>query len=298
MKQRDAFAAFHPICNFIWFGFVLVFAVCLMHPAYLAVSFTAAAVYSIGLRGRKGVRSLLFFTLPLMLLTALVNPAFTHKGITLICYLPTGNPLTLESVIYGVLAAFMVASALRWFECYNEIMTSDKFVYLFGRIIPALSLVLSMALRFVPRFRAQYKRIREARLMLHPESDRKSVIGRIKGGVDVLSAMVTWSLENAIETGDSMRGRGYGLPGRTAYSIYSFHASDACLLAVILVLGGYVFAGMLLGAAQFACYPFIYGAEMTPLNISFIPAYAVLCFLPVIVDLNEAAAFRRAGIVR
>ena len=49
----------------------------------------------------------------------------------------------------------MLASVVLWFSSYNEVMTSDKFVYLFGRVIPALSLVLSMSLRFIPKFKAQ-----------------------------------------------------------------------------------------------------------------------------------------------
>ncbi len=43
--------------------------------------------------------------------------------------------------------------------------------------------------------------------------------------------MVTWSLENAIETADSMRARGYGLPGRTSFSIYRFDSRDSSALA-------------------------------------------------------------------
>jgi hypothetical protein len=42
-------------------------------------------------------------------------------------------------------------------------MTSDKFVYLFGEIIPALSLIFSMVLRLVPRLKAQSRVIANAR---------------------------------------------------------------------------------------------------------------------------------------
>jgi energy-coupling factor transport system permease protein len=31
----------------------------------------------------------------------------------------------------------MLISVITWFNCYSAVMTSDKFVYLFGRIIPA-----------------------------------------------------------------------------------------------------------------------------------------------------------------
>jgi energy-coupling factor transport system permease protein len=49
---------------------------------------------------------------------------------------PLRNPLTLESIFYGLAAAVMLAAVVLWFGCYNEVMTSDKFIYLFGRVIP------------------------------------------------------------------------------------------------------------------------------------------------------------------
>ncbi|MBE7055615.1 MAG: energy-coupling factor transporter transmembrane protein EcfT, partial [Ruminococcaceae bacterium] len=45
--------------------------------------------------------------LPALLLMALINPAFNHEGVTILYYLPGGNPLTLESVYYGFLSATM-----------------------------------------------------------------------------------------------------------------------------------------------------------------------------------------------
>ena len=107
------------------------------------------------------MRFTLLYMLPLLLMAAIVNPAFNHEGGTLLTYLPSGNPLTLESIVYGLAAATMLIAVIIWFSCYTEVMTSDKFVYLFGRIIPALSLVLSMTLRFVPKFKAQIKVVSE-----------------------------------------------------------------------------------------------------------------------------------------
>ena len=40
-----------------------------------------------------------------------------------------------------------------------------------------------------------------------------SLFARIRHGLNMLSILVTWALENAIETSDSMRSRGYGLRG-------------------------------------------------------------------------------------
>lgn len=66
----------------------------------------------------------------------------------------------------------MMVTVITWFSCCNVVMTSDKFVYLFGKLIPALSLILSMTLRFVPRFTAQIKVVTQAQRcvggMSHP----------------------------------------------------------------------------------------------------------------------------------
>ena len=155
MINRDAFSGYHPLVNFLFFALVLVFAMCFMHPLCLLVSLGSSTAYNLYLKGRKGLRFSLAFLLPMMLLAAVLNPAFNHEGITILAYTPNGNPVTLESLIYGAASALMLASVVQWFSCYNEVMTSDKFVYLFGRLIPALSLVLSMTLRFVPKFNAQ-----------------------------------------------------------------------------------------------------------------------------------------------
>ena len=150
MTSRDAFSACHPLVNFLYFGMVLVFSMFFMHPVCLAASLAAALAYALYLRGGRALRRDLLLILPLVLLTALLNPAFNHQGMTILAYFPNGNPLTGESLWYGLAAGTMVAAVILWFVCYNAVMTSDKFVYLFGRVIPSLSLVLSMTLRFVP----------------------------------------------------------------------------------------------------------------------------------------------------
>ena len=64
-------------------------------------------------------------------------------------------------------------------------MTSDKFVYLFGRVIPALSLVLSMTLRFVPKFKAQLQTVMEAQRCVGRDTSNGSLPQRLKSAVKV-----------------------------------------------------------------------------------------------------------------
>lgn len=274
------------MANFLYYGLVLLFSMCLMHPAYLAVSLLGAVCYCVYLRGQQAIRFAVLGLLPMAVLAALINPAFNHEGATILTYLPSGNPLTLESLWYGIAAAAMLAAVVLWFSSYNEIMTSDKFVYLFGRVIPALSLVLSMTLRFVPKFKAQMQTVSEAQRCVGRDCSNGSLLQRLKNAVKIFSVLLTWSMENAIETADSMRSRGYGLPGRTAFSIYRFDRRDRLALAALLALGAAVLAGAALDGLTWRYFPTVKWSG-GPVSLLTLTAYLALCAVPVILDRRE-----------
>lgn len=284
----NEFKTYHPIVNFIYFLFTIGFSCFFMHPVCLIISLLCGFTYSVILKGKKAIHTSLLYMLPTLLATALINPAFNHEGVTIIEYLPNGNPLTLESVAYGIAAATMLISVICWFSCYNEVMTSDKFIYLFGRIIPSLSLIISMTLRFVPRFTAQLKTVANSQRCMGRDISNGSILKRTKCGLSILSVMTTWSLENAIETADSMKSRGYGNPGRTSFSIFTFDKRDTTALVIILTLGIYAIIGNLTGGMYFRYFPSIRLAEFSAYGLSVFAAYFLLCVFPVAIEVKEA----------
>lgn len=292
MKNKDAFSAYHPLVNFLYFGLVIGFSMFFMHPVCLAISFLCVACYYIKLNGKKSFRFFVRYALPMLLLTAIINPAFNHQGSITLCYLPTGNPLTLESIVYGVAASFMLVAVLLWFNCYTAVMTSDKFVYLFGRVIPSMSLVLSMVLRFVPKFTAQFQAVKEAQAGMGRDMSNGSLWRRLRIAYTCLSIMITWSLENAIETADSMKSRGYGLRKRTAFSIYTLTDRDRAVLLWLGFCGIYLLGGSLSGYLDWRYFPSIRGTLAEPLTISFEIIYFALCITPVIIDRREDRIWR------
>lgn len=294
--MHDAFSCYHPLVNFLFFALVLAYSMVLMHPVCLLISLISAVCYAIQLNGCKAVLFSLKVTLPVLLLVAIVNPAFNHAGITILAYLPTGNPLTLESILYGFAAGAMLCAVLMWFVCYNAVMTSDKFVYLFGRVIPALSLVLSMTLRFVPRFKAQLDTVRQAQFCIGRDASTGSIWQRARKAITIFSIMVTWALENAIETADSMKGRGYGLKGRTAFSIYQAEERDRYVLLWLGFCGMYLFCGCLAGGLKWWYLPMLQGAMTQPFTISFYLVYLALCLTPVILNGKEVYAWRSSAL--
>ena len=285
--MRDTFSDYHPIVNFVYFTQVLVFSMFFMHPVCLGISLISAFTYSIYLNGKKALKFNFKYMLPMLIITALINPAFNHEGATILTYLRDGNPLTLESITYGIAAAIMFVTIISWFSCYNTVMTSDKFVYLFGRIIPGLSLILSMTLRFVPRFKVQLKIGSNAQKCIGRDVSNGSIIQRAKHGMRILSIMVTWALENAIEIADSMRSRGYGLPGRTAFSIYRFDKRDKYALIFLLFFGGYILIGYITKGLYWKYFPTMRGVRFEPYSMSLYISYLALCLAPVAINIKE-----------
>lgn len=293
MSQADSFSGYHPLVNFAFFGVVLGFSMLSMHPLFLAISLAGAIGYYVRLKGARAVGLLAKGALPLFLMTVIINPAFSHAGETFLCYLPSGNPLTLESILYGVDAGVMLVSILVWFACFSLVMTSDKFVYLFGRLIPALSLVLSMTLRFIPRFKTQFDAIREAQGMLGRDTSNGTVLNRLKNAIVCFSIVVTWGMENAIETSDSMKSRGFGTTRRTAYSVYRFTERDRDALVVIILVALILISGGLSGDLFWRFYPNIRGVLFEPLTIVSAIAYFLICFIPLFINRREDAIWKR-----
>ena len=287
MQNQDVFSSYHPLVNFLYYGILLVFSMLSMQPVCLLISAICAAVYYVTLKGAKAERLLLRGVLPVFLLTVLINPAFSHEGETILRYLPTGNPLTLESIIYGIAAGIMMIGILLWFACFSETVTSDKFVYLFGRIIPSLSLVLSMTMRFIPRFISQFDTVRDVQRMMGRDTANGRLFTRIKNAIACFSIVVTWSMENAIETSDSMKARGYGTKKRTAYSIYQWDDRDRSALAFLLFCGLFLLSGGLAGKLFWRYFPSVRGLLAEPITILLEITFLMLCAMPVYLERRE-----------
>ena len=285
--MRDSFTNYHPTVNLLYFALVIAFSMLHTHPMAQIVALVCAIIYAVSAEGKKSVMFLLKFCLPMILLTAFINPAFSHEGVTILYYFSSGNPLTLESILYGVGAGAMLVTVLLWFSAFSRVMTSDKFIYLFGKVIPALSLVLSMSLRFVPKFKKQTEIVTEAQRCIGRDISTGSLWQRFKTAVLILSIMITWALENAIETADSMKSRGYGLRGRTAFSIYRMDDRDKYALLWLVFCGLFLIVGTMLSAFGFRYFPSIRYAAIDMTTIPFYAVYFGLCITPVVLNFTE-----------
>jgi len=117
---------YHPIINFIYFGLVIGCSMVFLHPVCLLISITCAAYYTVVLFGKRRAVKGFGGVAVLMLLTALINPTFSHQGITELCELPGGNMLTLESILFGIGAAIPPISGII-ISCLDNNLRGDGF---------------------------------------------------------------------------------------------------------------------------------------------------------------------------
>lgn len=286
----------HPFCSFFYFLFLILIAMFTLNPIIILICYLSALALCALLIGFRKLLSSLAMSVPLMLMIALTNPLFVHAGKTPLFFL-NDNPVTLEAIVYGASASLMIMAVFYLFRCYSHVMTSDKYIYLFGRVLPKLSLLLSMALAFVPRMKRKYHEIDEAQKALGIYA-AKSYVDKIRSKMRVLSILLTSSLETSVETADSMRARGYGLPGRTSYSAYRFRSTDAVYLALTFVFGVSSVLLIAFGAGEVSYYPTL---NIFPSSWRCVLLYVLvgcLSFLSVVSEIKENIVWRclRSGI--
>lgn len=292
--NKDNFGTYHPIINFTFFCLVISFSMIFLHPVLMLISFTAAFAYSVYLNGKGAVKFNLVFVVPMMLVAALVNPLFNHSGMTILYYF-RDNPITLESIVYGLATGFMFGSVIIWFSCYNAVITSDKFIYIFGKIIPAMSLVFAMVLRFIPKFKAQIRIVSNGQKCIGRDITNGNLFQRINHGIKIVSIMITWALENGIDTADSMKARGYGLPGRTSFSIFRFDSRDKMIGAAGIIILGFICAAALTGNNTIQFFPDIKASKLSVTGVMGYIAYLLFCFGPLIIDYVDQLKWRKNG---
>lgn len=285
-----AFSSVHPIILMVYFLSVLAITMFITNPIIELLTLSGSILFCIMLTDRKEKREDLKFYLPLMFLITITNPLFSHNGQTPLFFM-NGNAVTLEAIIYGVAIAVMVVAVMLWCKSYSHIMTSDKFIYLFGRVIPKLSLVMSMALRYIPMLKRQSHKVNRAQKAMGLYTS-KSYADRIRSALRVFSVLIGWSLENAVETGKSMKARGYGLKGRTNYSNFQFKKSDAVLLGVNIVLMILTVIGIVSEKLDFAYYPKITQLQFSVIAMISYVSFAILAYMPFFIEVEEVVRWK------
>ncbi len=277
------FGELHPFVLFLYFLSVLIITMFSANPILMIIALLGGVLFFVKTEKKLSFLKDFGFYLVMLLLVALTNPLFSHKGVTVLFFL-NNNPVTLESFLYGLNLGVTLVAVIFWFKSFNIVMTSEKLLFLMGRISPKIALIISSALRFIPTLKKQYKKIKESQTSLGRFSN-DSWFDKIKGNLQIFSALISWSFENAIDTGASMKARGYELKGKSRYSLFRFKKSDLTVLIGVLTLDVLLVVAFVMGKNDFSFYPALSRLELGAIAILMYISFFMLSFLPFVLEL-------------
>ncbi|HJV45166.1 MAG TPA: energy-coupling factor transporter transmembrane component T [Bacillota bacterium] len=282
----------HPFTSFFYFIGFMILTMTLLHPIYLITGL----IIMIGLnycidRGTQ-LRSYLPFYLFMGITIALVNPLFSHRGRMILFYF-MDQPITGEAVVYGLTMMLSLLCVLVSFVAYNQVMTSGKFLFLFSKAFQKMGLLVMMAVRFVPLVKRRMNQI----MVVQKTRGVNPFVGplrkRLKDAVLILQIVVTWSLEEALQTSDSMKARGYGiLEKRSSYHSYRFRKMDGVVLFLLIITGSICMTGSFLGYGVLAIYPKLKWDGFHGLQWLFYFSFILFTMVPILIEGRESMKWR------
>ncbi len=308
--MTDEFSRYHPVVNLIFYLLVLGTTMFQMSVGLVFISLFSAVVYFFMLKKTEGLKYCAV-VVGIIIVSAIINPLFSHKGGTLLFYLFTGNPVTLESIIYGLISAIIIGAMLLWFSTFNQVMGVERILGAIGKVLPNVSLLITMIMRFIPQYTRHQRKVSmvnkvnkrnygekinllnrektekenviEARKKQKKKNGIDKIIDSIKEGSRTFSITTTWALENSIYTADSMKARGFGTGRRTNYSNYKFQKRDYLLMGWLVILWLVVVFSLEREKVYTYYYPFIQVKN----NVVVYLIYGLLCLTPVLINVKE-----------
>ncbi len=285
--MTNVFHTYHPAVAFAYLACAIALAMACMHPVYAALSLAGALAASAVCRGLRATLLSLRWVVPVCLVVAAANPLFVASGSTELFRLGT-RAIYAEALFYGLCSGAMFASVFLWFASYSACMDSENSMALFGNVAPTVTLMVSQVLRLVPQFVSRGRAISDVQDCVSAAAARDK---REESGdrMRIVSVLMGWGMEDALERSDAMRARGYDCGSRrTTYARFRFGRSDAAVLALVVVLAAASALCACAALANFSFYPTISGAAPFWLYIP----YALLMAVPPVLWLHDWLVWR------
>lgn len=288
--MRSALTSYHPAAAVLPFAAGIVFAMASFHPVYAGISLLCAAALALKIRGFKDLKRIAGFCVLLTTATVLINGAFNSNGFT---PLMSVGPFSImwEPVFFGLCSAAALCAMVLWFASYSAVIDGEKFMFLAARLSPSAALLLSMTLSQAAIMRRKYRDIDDAQIGIFG-NDRKKFRVRLRLAALKLSVLLSWSMEDSVQTADSMHARGFGTGRMTKMNPYVFNRRDRSLLLLTASLSAVFVIFAALGYIRFRFYPVIQDVSFDTVAVFGYAAYFLLLSLPLCVEIKEACKWR------
>lgn len=254
--MRRGIHTFHPFVSFFYYIGATALVMLYKHPVFLLVGAILLILFNYQLDQGKTLKRwsvmLMFFAVFFLIMTPLTN----HRGTHILFYVHT-NPIMLEAIIQGMILALSLFAIMVLFSTYSFVVTADRFLFLFSRWLPQWALLTMLSMRFVPLLRRRLREIETVQRGKGLTVTEGKLKARAKNGILLIQILLTWSLEEAIQTADSMAARGYGVKKRSKYTPYKLTFRDWLAIMYMTVMATVGVAGWWLGDGVLSIYPIL-----------------------------------------
>ncbi|MDF0726018.1 energy-coupling factor transporter transmembrane component T [Cytobacillus sp. S13-E01] len=277
------FSDFHPVVTFIYYVGALSLVMLLLHPVFLVLGFLTILAINFVQDRFEGLKRWLFLIITSGLFIFILNPLFNERGRYVLFELAS-HRITLEAVVYGGMTALSIISVILLFVSYNEVMAPNKLLYLFSKFLPQFAVLLMLTLRFIPLMRRRLAEIAAVQSSKGIQVLQGRWQNKAKNGLLYVQVLLTYSLEEAIQTADSMKARGYGSGARSTYEHFLLKKSDISAIAYLVI----VFAGVIFerfnGFGYLNIYPVMESMKMSSMEMVVLSGYLVFLLFPLLVE--------------
>jgi energy-coupling factor transport system permease protein len=244
------------------------------HPLALAAVAVAALGAAVGAGVGREVARTARYTVPLVVLVALVNALVVRDGLTVFARLgelpPFGRiDLTVEALVFGLVLGSRVMVVVMCCALFTAAVDPDEMLRLFRRVSFRSALTAALATRLIPVLARDARRMAEARACRPCPGPR----------VAVLRAVATSALDRAIDVAATLEVRGYGAAGaaRPARAPWSRH--DLAFAAATVVVVALAVSARIAGVADFNAYPSL-SAPLGAGELAFAAVLVVVALAP------------------
>lgn len=196
-----------------------------------------------------GVLSIIFYTsgsmklmlkglavfIPISFITFLINLFFINQGGTVLFTVGTRN-ITLEALMYAVVLSIKLLQVIYIFQCLALMTDSDRAVSFFSSVMPKSTLIFMIALKFFPLMNKRINGLKEIYSIRGVDFENRTINGKIKAYLPVLSVLLEDSLEKSFDIGEAVFVRGFLSTKRSVYERQKLKSYDFSIIFSSLLI--------------------------------------------------------------
>jgi energy-coupling factor transport system permease protein len=237
-------------------------AVVFDNPLVLGALLVALVLAARSARSGEELRRVLPYVGGLALTAAVLNPLFSHQGLTVIARLgrlPGFGEIdvTLEAVIFGAVAALKLLVFTLGLALMGAAVDPDELLRMARRVSFRSALTASLATRMWAVLERDARRLAEAQRCRFDAPDPAGRSGRVRlsRGISLVRAVATGALDRAVDVAATLELRGYAGARRPPSRPRSWSRQDVAFAAGAVALIALAVAARSAGVGGFDPYP-------------------------------------------